>query len=82
MLSTALQSLTLAELQAERTACLTALFALAKGERAQRRALDGRMVEYTPGDQARLESLISELDTAIRVKTTGTRARRPIHPVY
>ncbi|MBK1719218.1 gpW family head-tail joining protein [Thiocystis violacea] len=83
MLSRTLQTLSLAELQTERSACLSALFKLARGETTQRVGFDGRAVDYTPADTAKLEALIGELDRAIRAKESGrTPNRRPLHPVY
>ena len=84
MLARAFQSLSLAELQAERASCLSALLALVKGTRATRLTHDGKTVEYAPSPSARadLEALIGELDAAIALKTTGRSPRRPIHPVY
>lgn len=82
MLARALQSLPLDQLQSERSECLAALLAIAKGRKVQRTGFDGRSVDYTPADTARLESLIADLDAAIQAKTTGTPTRRPLHPVY
>lgn len=83
MLNRALQSLPLADLQAERTACLQALLALAKGEKVQRVDSNGRAIVYGPADLQRLESLIGDIDAAIQSKErNGTPARRPLHPVY
>lgn len=82
MLTRALQSLSLADLQAERASCLQALFALAKGEKVARVDSNGRAIAYGPADVARLESLISDLDAAIQAKERGTPVRRPILPVY
>ena len=82
MLTRALQSLPLADLQTERTACLQALFALAKGEKVQRIDSNGRVIQYGPGDVARLEALIGDLDSAISAQERGTPARRPILPAY
>jgi hypothetical protein len=83
MLTRALLTLPLAELQAERTACLQALIALAKGEKVQRVDSNGRSISYGPADLKRLEALISDLDSAIAQKERGgIPARRPILPVY
>ena len=82
MLERALQSLDLATLQTERASCLSALLKLARGEKAQRTAFDGRSLDYTPADQPNLERLIAALDSAIQAKTSGRAARRPLHPVY
>jgi len=84
MLTRALMTLPLADLQVERTACLQALIALSKGEKVQRVDSNGRSISYTEADIARLESLISDIDNAITAKERGgaTPSRRPILPVF
>lgn len=76
MLARALQSLDLDALTKERDACLSALLAVARGEKVVRAGFDARSVEYGPADQGRLEELIAALDAAIAAKQAGVQMRR------
>lgn len=88
MLSRALANLSLEQLQAEQSACLTAYLALARGSKAERVTdHNGRSTQYTQANLAALKALLDALDRAIAEKTGDTAAlaatrRRPLHPVF
>lgn len=83
MLSRALATLTLEQLQAEQSACLSAYLKLSRGAAHATISHNDNSVTYARADLKQLSDLLNALDRAIAAKTGDTTAprRRPLHPV-
>lgn len=90
MLARALATLTLEQLLAEQSACLSAYLKLSRGAATATVTLntDGtdRTISYTRTELKHLADLLSALDRAIADKAGDTSAqaaqrRRPLHPI-
>ncbi len=78
-MQSALQSLTLAELQTYRTEAIASLAKLHAGQRRVSVAFVDQRHQYQEGDAGKLEGWINTLQSAITAKQTGRPSRAPLY---